>query len=328
LNSPSTDVANESSSMIPMRVIGKTCIATDVFLFELAHRDGGPLPAFSGGAHVTVLTPNGLTRRYSLCNDPGHTDHYLLAVKREPQGQGGSASMIDQVQRGDELLVSAPRNDFSIDPGASSHLLIAGGIGITPLLSMLRELQARGADFQLVYLTRNAECTAFREELQAPELAGRVLLHHDDGDASRALDLSTWLAQPRDGLHVYCCGPRGLMHSVREQTRHWPHGSVHFEDFGTSEPPQVLQDHAFTVKLASSGRIVAVPADTSILEALRREGIPVPSSCESGTCGTCRTGLLAGVVDHSDYVLGEDEQATEIMICVSRAVSPQLELDL
>jgi phthalate 4,5-dioxygenase reductase component len=314
--------------MIPLRVVAKTCIATDVFLFELAHRDGAPLPAFSGGAHVTVLTPNGLTRRYSLCSDPARNDHYLLAVKRERQGQGGSASMIDQVQSGDELLSTAPRNDFALDHEASSHLLIAGGIGITPILSMVRELQSRGAEFQLIYLTRSPEFTAFREELRSPDLDGRVLLHHDDGDASRALDLSPWLAQPREGLHVYCCGPRGLMHSVHEQTRHWPHGSVHFEDFGTSEPPQAVHDRPFTVKLALSGVTVAVPAGVSILEALRREGFAVPSSCESGTCGTCRTGLVSGVAEHRDYVLCDDEQASEIMICVSRAVSPQLELDL
>jgi phthalate 4,5-dioxygenase reductase subunit len=299
-----------------------------VFLFELTHRDGAPLPAFSGGAHVTVLTPNGLTRRYSLCNSPAQTDRYLLAVKREPQGQGGSASMIDEVRCGGELQLSEPRNDFSLDRQASSHLLIAGGIGITPILSMLHELQARGAEFQLIYLTRSAEFTAFREELQAPDLAGRVLLHHDHGDLARALDLSPWLAQPRDGMHLYCCGPRGLMQSVHEQTRGWPHGSVHFEDFGGSEPQQAAQDRPFSVKLAHSGRVVAVPAGISILEALRREHIPVPSSCESGTCGTCRTGLVAGIAEHRDYVLGEDEQATEIMICVSRAVSPQLELDL
>jgi phthalate 4,5-dioxygenase reductase subunit len=226
----------EAGGMMALRVAGKSCIATDVYLFELADRGGAPLPAFSGGAHVTVLTPNGLTRRYSLCSDPARSDRYLLAVKREHQGQGGSASMIDQVQCGDELLSTAPRNDFALDHSATSHLLIAGGIGITPMLSMLRELQARGADFQLIYLTRNAECTAFLDELQAPDLAGRVLLHHDHGDLARALDLAPWLAQAREGQHVYCCGPRGLMQSVHEQTRHWPHGSVHFEDFGTSAP--------------------------------------------------------------------------------------------
>jgi phthalate 4,5-dioxygenase reductase subunit len=326
---PTSAPAPNEGGMMPLRVLRKTCIAKDIHLFELARGDGGPLPAFIAGSHITVLTPNGLTRRYSLCDSPAETRVYRIAVKREPQGLGGSASMVDQVQAGDELPCSAPLNYFALDDGAGSHLLIAGGIGITPILSMARELQSRGADFKLIYLTRDPEVTAFREELGAPALAGKVVLHHDHGDLSRALDLSPWLAQRRDGAHLYCCGPRGLMHSVREKTRDWPSGSVHFEDFGTSEPEQQPgEDRPFTVKLVRSGRTVAVPAGISILEALRRENLPVPSSCEAGTCGTCRTGLVAGVAEHRDYILGEDEQATEIMICVSRAVSPVLELDL
>jgi phthalate 4,5-dioxygenase reductase component len=328
LNSASSPAAQEGG-MLPLRVAGKTCIAPDVFLFELVHRDGAPLPAFTAGAHVTVLTPNGLTRRYSLCNSPAQTDRYCIAVKREPQGQGGSASMIDQVQAGDDLPASAPQNYFSLDAQAASHLLIAGGIGITPILAMAHELQARGADFKLIYLTRSAEATAFLDDLRAAELAPRVLIHHDQGDVAQALDLSPWLARPHEGTHLYCCGPRGLMQAVREQARDWPSGSVHFEDFGTGEPQQQTgEDRPFTVKLARSGRTIAVPSGVSILEALRREDIAVPSSCESGTCGTCRTGLIAGVAEHRDYVLDEDEQDTQIMICVSRAVSPQLELDL
>ena len=320
--------AGDAGTMLPLRVARKACIASDVFLFELAHRDAAPLPPFTAGAHVTVLTPNGLTRRYSLCNGPTETDRYRIAVKREAQGQGGSANLIDRVQVGDELPVSTPRNYFALDAQAPFHLLIAGGIGITPVFAMVRELQSRGADFKLIYLTRNAQATAFREELQAADLAGRVLLHHDHGDLSQALDLAPWLAQRQGGAHLYCCGPRGLMHSVREQTREWPGASVHFEDFGGAQPQALVPDRPFTVKLVRSGRTVPVPGGVSILEALRRENIPVPSSCESGTCGTCRTGLVAGVAEHRDYVLDEDEQEKEIMICVSRAVSPELELDL
>jgi phthalate 4,5-dioxygenase reductase subunit len=321
--------APDEGGMMPLRVLRKTCIAKDIYLFELARRDGAALPPFIAGSHITVLTPNGLTRRYSLCDGPSQTQCYRIAVKREPQGQGGSACMIDQVQEGHELPASGPQNYFALDGRASAHLLIAGGIGITPILSMARELQSRGADFHLIYLTRDPECTAFREELAAPELAAKVTLHHDQGDLANALDLSPWLAQPREGAHLYCCGPRGLMHAVRDRTREWPSGTVHFEDFGSSEPQQQTgADKPFIVKLVRSGRTVAVPGDISILEALRRENMPVPSSCEAGTCGTCRTGLVSGVADHRDYVLGEDEQATEIMICVSRAVSPVLELDL
>ncbi|MDB5945868.1 MAG: ferredoxin [Ramlibacter sp.] len=313
---------------MPLRVERKSRIATDVFLFELVHGDGVALPPFTAGAHVTVLTPNGLTRRYSLCNAPAETGRYCLAVKRDPAGLGGSVSLVDGVHEGDLLPTSVPLSYFALDPQASSHLLIAGGIGITPLLAMVRELQRWQADFQLVYLARTPEATAFLDVVQTPELNGRVLLHHDHGDPARALNLDPWLAQRPAGAHLYCCGPRGLMHAVRDKTRAWPTGSVHFEDFGGTDAQELADDRPFTVMLAKSGKSVAVPGGVSILEALRRENIAVPSSCESGTCGSCRTGLLAGVAQHRDYVLDESEHDREIMICVSRAVSPVLELDL
>ena len=327
MSSPSS-VADPEGGMMPLRVARKSCIASEIFLFELVHPDGIALPAFTAGAHVTVLAPNGLTRRYSLCNAPGETDSYSLAIKRAPTGLGGSMNMVDCVNEGDLLPTTAPLNDFSLDPSAASHLLIAGGIGITPMLAMVRELQRQEADFKLLYLARTPESTAFLGLLQAPELAGRVLLHHDNGVAARVFDLDPWLAQRRTGAHLYCCGPRGLMHAVRDKTRDWPTGSVHFEDFGGSDVKQPDEDRPFTVVLARTSRSVAVPSGVSILEALRKENIAVPSSCESGTCGSCRTRLLSGVAQHRDYVLDETEHDSEIMICVSRAVSPVLELDL
>lgn len=320
--------ADAEGGMMPLRVARKSRVASDVFLFELVHRDGIALPPFTAGAHVTVLTPNGLTRRYSLCNAPGETDRYALAVKRDPAGLGGSVSMVDGVHQGDLLPATAPLNYFSLDPAATSHLLIAGGIGITPMLAMVRELRRQEADFQLLYLARTAESTAFLDLLQAPQLEGRVLVHHDNGEASRIFDLDPWLARRSPGAHLYCCGPRGLMHAVRDKTRDWPTGSVHFEDFGGADPKPLDEDRPFSVHLSRSGRVVAVPTGVSILEALRKEDIAVPSSCESGTCGSCRTRLLSGVAQHRDYVLDETEHDSEIMICVSRAVSPVLELDL
>ena len=314
--------------MMQLRVQRKACIATDIFLFDLAPSEPRPLPCFSAGAHVTVLTPNGLTRRYSLCNGPDEAGHYRLAVKRDPGGQGGSVNLVDQVHVGDLLPTSVPLNYFSLDAAASSHLLIAGGIGITPLLAMVRELQRRSADFKLIYLTRSPETAAFCDLLQAPGLADRVLLHHDRGDPALGLDLAPWLRSQPAGGHLYCCGPRGLMHAVREQTRDWSAGSVHFEDFGGSDPQQAGADRPFAVKLARSGTTVMVPSGVSILEALRRERISVPSSCESGTCGSCRTTLLAGEVEHRDMVLSDEEKTGNIMVCVSRAKSPELVLDL
>lgn len=321
--------ADTQGGMMPLRVARKTLIAGDIHLFELVQPDGAPLPAFTAGAHVTVLTPNGLTRRYSLCNAPGETHRYQFAVQRDAAGQGGSMEMTDRVQEGDLMPTTAPINHFALDPGAASYLLIGGGIGITPLLAMVRELDARAARFQLLYLTRTLGSTAFLDVLQQPGLAASLVLHHDQGDLEQALDLGPWLSQPAAGTHVYCCGPRGLMQAVREQTRHWPSGSVTFEDFGSAaEIATSTADRAFAVRLVRSGRLVAVGSGVSILEALRREQIAVPSSCESGTCGSCRTGLVSGVADHRDYVLDEEQHGSEIMICVSRAVSPLLELDL
>jgi phthalate 4,5-dioxygenase reductase subunit len=323
LKTPEVDAA-----MMALEVVHKAVIAEDVYLFELAFAGGQPLPDFTAGSHVTVVTPNGMTRRYSLCNAPGDLDRYSIAVKLNRQGLGGSKSMVEQVHAGDTLRVSQPQNYFSIDESAQSHLLIAGGIGITPILSMARVLLARQANFRIVYATRSAQQTAFLEIFSNAPFKSRTLLHHDHGDRAQSLDLLALLANPAKQASVYCCGPRPLMQAVREQTRHWPAGSVHFEDFGSSAPAEPVQDGPFVVRLVRSGVTIAVPTGVSILQALRNEGISVPSSCESGTCGSCRTALLAGVAEHRDYVLDEEDHDKEIMICVSRAQSPLLELDL
>lgn len=314
--------------MMPLRVASKTCIAADVFLFELGSADGTPLPPFDAGAHVTVLTPAGLTRRYSLCNSPRETGSYRIAVKREALGGGGSVSLCDTVEAGDTLPTSPPLNYFPLAAEAASHLLLAGGIGITPVLAMAQELQARGAEFRLVFLARSGASAPFAAQMLAGPLRDRVTVHCTDGDPARRFDLAALLQQQAPGQHVYCCGPRRLMQSVRELSAHWAAGSVHFEDFGSSEQPQAGADQPFTVRLARTGKSLEVPCGTSILEVLRGAGIPAPSSCESGTCGACRTPLLGGCADHRDYVLADDEQDKEIMICVSRAAGELLELDL
>ena len=316
------------TEMMSLEVRQKTAIAQDIFLFELVRPDHSSLPPFTAGSHLLVLTPSGLSRRYSLCNAPSERDRYMVAVKRDAVGSGGSISMVDSVAVGDRLDVSPPLNYFPLDPEATSYLLIAGGIGITPVLSMVRELIARNADFRLVYCTRSPETTAFLDELSAPELAGRVLVHHDHGDRERSLAIGPIVAARTGETHLYCCGPRPLMQAVRDLTRHWPHAAVHFEDFGTSAHPEQNGEKTFSVRLARSGVTVEVPAGVSILAALRDRGVAVPSSCESGTCGTCRTGLLSGMAEHRDFVLDDDEQDKEIMICVSRAQSAELVLDL
>jgi phthalate 4,5-dioxygenase reductase subunit len=315
-------------TMMPLRVASKRCIAPDVFLFELVSADGTSLPAFDAGAHVTVLAPAGLTRRYSLCNSPRETGSFRIAIKREPTGGGGSISLCDTVEPGGSLPTSAPLNYFPLADGAASHLLIAGGIGITPILAMAQELQARGADFRVVYLARSRAGAPFVQELLDGPLRERVTVHCTEGDPAQRFDLQALLKEQAPGQHVYCCGPRRLMQAVREHSAHWAAGSVHFEDFGTSEQPQAQADRPFSVRLARSGRSIEVPCGTSILAVLRDAGIPAPASCESGTCGSCRTTLLGGCADHRDFVLDESEHDSEIMICVSRAAGEVIEIDL
>ncbi len=315
----------DEMEMTPLSVVRAEPVAQDIQLFELRRPGGGDLPAFAPGAHVCVRAPNGLVRKYSLCNDPAERDRYLIAVKRETAGHGGSASMADDVKAGCTLPVSAPRNDFPLVASPAGYILIAGGIGITPILSMARHLKATGGRFKLYYLTRSPETTAFRDELSAPQFRGVVTIHHDGGDPDKALDLWPVLEKPRG--HVYCCGPRPLMDAVRDMTGHWSSAAVHFEAFQEAVK-STTEDRGFKVRIKSSGASVDVPVGTSILEALRAAGSNVPFSCESGTCGSCKTKLVAGDVDHRDLVLAEHEKAANIMVCVSRARSGDIEIEL
>jgi len=303
----------------------KQPLADGVWSFELAAADGGSLPAFTAGSHVAVRTPCKAMRHFSLSNDPVETGRYVLGVKVESPGRGGSVSLVDDTTEGDELLVSAPMNTFALVP-APAYILIAGGIGITPLMSMARQLLREAADFRLIYCTRNAAVTAFREELSGPAFGTRVTLHHDEGDPERMFDFWDLFEKPGKS-HVYCCGPRALMEEIRGVSGHWAPAAIHFEDFASDVEPVRPDDKAFTVHRKRTGQTFTIPADRTILEALRSAGEMLPSSCESGTCGTCRMDLLDGQVDHRDMVLSEDERARNIMICVSRALSDDVVLD-
>jgi phthalate 4,5-dioxygenase reductase subunit len=312
----------------PLRIARADWAAEGIRRFELRAPDGGPLPPFPPGAHVKVQVPSGVIRNYSLANaweeDPGL---YEIAVKREAEGRGGSVSLCDRAAEGDLIPVSEPANDVPLSEKAASFLFIAGGIGITPILSMVRHLAASGdaRPFRLIYLTRSPQVTAYRQALA--RFGKAVTIHHDQGDPDRALDLWPLLETQKRGCHLYCCGPSGLMQAVRDMSGHWQPGSVHFEDFGTANTRPRPEDSPFTVRLARRGAAFEVPVGTSILEVLRAHGIRVPSSCESGTCGSCRTRWLAGEPDHRDLVLSPAERDREMMICVGRAKG-ELVLDL
>ncbi|MFT0172678.1 PDR/VanB family oxidoreductase [Paraburkholderia mimosarum] len=320
--------APQKDGFLHLRIAEKEKIARDIWRFELTDPQGAPLPQFEAGANLTVVVPNGSRRSYSLCNDSQERDRYVIAVKRDGNGRGGSMSFVDDTAEGDAVDVSLPRNEFSLDERAKSFILVAGGIGITPMLSMARQLRAEVLrSFKLYYLARDPEGTAFFDELTSDEWRADVKMHHDRGDASKAFDFWPVFERPKSGQHVYCCGPQALMDTVRDMTGHWPSGTVHFESFGAGNA-NARESTPFTVRLSRSGASFDVPANRSILEVLRDANVRVPSSCESGTCGSCKTALCSGEADHRDLVLRDDEKATQIMVCVSRAKSAELVLDL
>ncbi|MCE7029952.1 PDR/VanB family oxidoreductase [Jiella avicenniae] len=309
---------------LKMRVEKRRPLTEAICEFTLKPVDGASLPSFEPGAHVTVETPSGATRRYSLVNDGANPESYVIAVKRERESRGGSASMHDEAQEGTELQVEVPENTFALTDVAE-YLLIAGGIGVTPIYAMAQELERQNKRFNIIYCTRSKEETAYLDEF-VEAFGDRVLIHHDDGDPEKIYDFWDHFAEPRK-THVFCCGPKPLMEEIQAVSGHWPEGRVHFEDF---KPVDVVRadDVEFEVELKKSGETVTVPANRSILEAIRDRGHKTVSSCESGTCGTCKTKLLGGEVDHRDMVLMDEEKGEFIMICVSRAKSGNLVLDL
>jgi phthalate 4,5-dioxygenase reductase subunit len=318
--------ANNQPQMLPLRVMRNDKIADGIHILEFRDAGGQPLPEFSAGAHIAIQAPNGLLRKYSLCNDPAERNRYLVAIKREANGRGGSCNLIDNTKAGDELMVAPPVNDFGLPPRAQDFLFIAGGIGITPIMAMIREVLRQGKRFRLFYCSRSPEMTAFLDELSAPEFKNQVTIHYDQGDPARSLDLKPVLAERKNREHLYCCGPRPLMEAVRNMTDHWSSTAVHFEAFSEAETHKPT-DKPFKLRLARSGEVLDVPTTKTILEILRDRGLEVPSSCETGTCGTCRTKLIAGEADHRDLVLAEHERADTVMICVSRAKSDEITID-
>ena len=318
-------------SALSVRVTRKAVEAEDICTFELTSADGTPLPSFSAGSHVDVQVPGGLTRQYSLCNDPAESHRYLIGVLRDAASRGGSAAMHAQVQEGTLLQISPPKNHFTLAHHAPRHLLLAGGIGVTPILCMAERLAATHADFEMHYATRSRARTAFLERIQRAPFAGRVSFHFDDGAAAQKLDIAALLAAQPATTHLYVCGPQGLMDAVlaAARTSGWDEQRLHYEFFGADVKPQA-GDGAFEVQLASSGRVIPVAADRSVLAALADAGVIVPSSCEQGVCGTCLTRVVDGVPDHRDQYLLPEEQAAndQFLPCCSRAKSARLVLDL
>lgn len=303
--------------------------ASGINSYELVDPAGQDLPPFEAGAHIDVHLPNGVTRQYSLCNSPAERHRYVIAVLRDEKGRGGSKALHESLKVQDVATFSFPRNNFSLGARASKVILLAGGIGVTPLKSMAHALEAAGVPFEFHYCARNAACVAFGTELAGPWQHGTSHFHFDHGNPAEGLDIAALLREPEDGAQLFYCGPAGFMQACAAAAAHWPAGTVHFEHF---KAPQLDRPAAvpgsFAVKIASTGAVIDVAPGTSIADALNAAGVRVETSCQSGLCGTCKVRYLEGEVDHQDMIMDDGEHTQWLTTCVSRAKSAMLVLDL
>jgi ferredoxin-NADP reductase len=320
-----TEKGAVSADVAMLRVVGKERVADDVLSLELAAPSRLRLRDWAPGAHIDLVLPNGMTRQYSLCGDRWDPFTYRVGVLREEVGRGGSAFVHDELAVGDLVGVGGPRNNFALVP-ADQYLFVAGGIGITPLLPMVRQADLLGADWRLLYGGRRRGHMAFLHELA--EFGNRVQLVPQDEFG--LLDLPAFLGAPRPDVRIYSCGPAPLLAAMEAVCADWPPHALRTELFVAADLGSPVNTAPFEVELARTGRTVVVPPDKTVLEAVGEVGIEVLSSCRQGICGTCETTVVSGEPDHRDSLLDDAErQAGDCMfICVSRARSHRLVLDL
>lgn len=314
--------------MLNLRVKSINYEAVDINRYELVDVDGKDLPGFVAGSHIDVHVQGKYIRQYSLCNDPRETKRYEFAVLNVKGGRGGSAAIHEGIRVGDVIKVSEPRNNFKLSSDANRHLLIAGGIGITPLMSMLEDLSANSRSFELHYCCRSSDRAAFKERLNELDGNGQIHFHFDNGNLNESLSVSELLKQHPEGTHLYYCGPTGLMAAIAEACTGWPAGTVHCEHFVAPVVDKPAIEGTFQIKIASTGQTLPVPPELSIADVLKSAGIECETSCEAGLCGTCRTRYLEGEPDHGDYILDDDEHSQYLTVCCSRSKSEMLVLDL
>lgn len=320
-------MSNGPIHKIDVVVSDAAMIATDIKGIKLAALDHSVLPPASPGSHIDLWLSDGSARQYSVIETGSDGASYRIAVLRAPASRGGSAFIVDQLQKGARLQLSGPRNNFTLDEGNGEYILVAGGIGITPILPMARRLAAIGKPFSFHYLARSRDRAALLDEIERGSLKDRVQLHFSDQQGEA--DLRSMLGKQRHGVHIYVCGPGKLIDGILDATKDWPAGAVRFERFA-AQANGVARPSAFEVELARSGKVLTVAPDQSILQVLRKERVRIESVCREGICGTCAVTLLAGEADHRDTVQTDDEktQNQTIYVCVSRARSERIVLDL
>ena len=303
--------------------------APDIHSYELRALSGADLPPFTAGAHIDLNLPNGMVRSYSLVNPQTERHRYVVAAQKDRATRGGSRCLHERVGVGDTIRISAPRNNFPVAEEAGHSVLIAGGIGITPILCMVRRLATLGRSWELHYCARTRESAAFLEPLAALQSAqGKLHLNFDGEPGGRMLDLTAVVGAAGEDAHLYCCGPLPMLAAFEAATAGVAPARVHVEYFTAKEAP--VTAGGFTVALKKTGRELFVPEGKTILEAILDAGIDAPYSCMEGVCGTCETRVLEGVPEHRDLVLTREEQAAgrTMMICCSGSKSERLVLDL
>ena len=311
--------------MLRLLIESVTWEAPNILSYELRPLEGGELPAFTAGAHIDLTLPNGLVRSYSLVNPQAERHRYVIAVQKDRSSRGGSKWLHENLRAGDTITVNGPRNNFALNESAEKSIFIAGGIGITPILSMIARLTSIGRDWGLVYCSRMRSGTPFLESL---EKQSRVRFNFDEEPGGKMLDIAAVVkAAPANG-QLYCCGPLPMLEAFEQATKDLARDRVHLEYFAAKESPAV--EGGFNVVLAKSGREFTVPPGKTILDTLRDNGLDIPYSCTEGICGTCETKVLEGVPDHRDLILTESERASNktMLICCSGSKSGKLVLDL
>lgn len=314
-----------------MVIARRTVEADDIVSLELVRSDGAPLPPFEAGAHVDMYLDDGLVRQYSLCGDPAQSDRYRLGILREAKSRGGSAAIHRTFVESRAIHISAPRNHFTLKETAGRSILMAGGIGVTPLLAMAYRLHRIGAPFALHYCTRTIGRAAFRAELQQAAFASSVRFHYDDDRSAPPFDIAATLRDAAADAHLYVCGPEGFMKHALEcaHATAWAPERIHMEYFSRQVPLEA-GDSRFTVVAQRSGLTVEVEPTETIAQTLLAHGVTVELACEQGICGTCLTRVVAGIPDHRDLYQTDEEKATneQMTVCCSRARTPTLVLDI
>jgi len=309
-----------TTELLTVKVANKTQEAEGIITLELIDPAGNDLPAFTAGSHIDVHLPNtGNLRQYSLWNDPSETHRYCLGILRDPNSRGGSLEIHGAVKQGDLIKISHPRNHFHLQEAPERLILLAGGIGITPLLSMAQRLQSLGKEFELHYCSRNENRTAFVELIKNSNFSDKVKFHFDDAGAEQLLDIPSLVGNQPEGANLYVCGPQGFMDAVIDAASSWDPTAIHREYFTVNEDHE--NDLSFKVIINSTGQVIDIPEDLSITEVLEEKGISIPVSCEQGVCGTCMTQVVEGQIEHHDYYLTDPEKdAGDVIIaCCSRA---------